>query len=75
MTSEEAIMILKNEQPHCGKRALFPEEKKYEAYEVAVKALKQIETIKEIINSPLYIQEDVLRYKMICKVFESEDKG
>lgn len=41
MTREEAIMILKNEQPHCGKRALFPEEKKYEAYDVAIKALEQ----------------------------------
>lgn len=41
MNREEAIMILKNEQPHCGKRALFPEEKKYEAYDVAIKALEQ----------------------------------
>ena len=41
MTRDEAIMILKNEQPHCGKRALFPEEKKYEAYDVAIKALEQ----------------------------------
>ena len=41
MTQDEAIMILKNEQPHCGKRALFPEEKKYEAYDVAIKALEQ----------------------------------
>ena len=41
MTRAEAIMILKNEQPHCGKRALFPEEKKYEAYDVAIKALEQ----------------------------------
>ena len=41
MTRDEAIMILKNEQPHCGKRALFPEEKRYEAYDVAIKALEQ----------------------------------
>ena len=41
MTKEEAIMVLKNEQPHCGKKALFPEEKKYEAYDVAIKALEQ----------------------------------
>ena len=40
MTREEAIMVLKNEQPHCGKKALFPEEKKYEAYDVAIKALE-----------------------------------
>lgn len=41
MTKEEAIMVLKNEQPHCGKKALFPEEKKYEAYDMAIKALEQ----------------------------------
>ena len=29
MTKEEAIVVLKNEQPHCGKKALFSEEKKY----------------------------------------------
>ena len=41
MTKEEAIVVLKNEQPHCGKKALFSEEKKYEAYDVAIKALEQ----------------------------------
>ena len=41
MTKEEAIMVLKNEQPHCGKKALFSEGKKYEAYDVAIKALEQ----------------------------------
>ena len=41
MTREEAIVVLKNEQPHCGKKALFPEEKKYEAFDMAIKALEQ----------------------------------
>ena len=41
MTREEAIVVLKNEQPHCGEKALFPEEKKYEAYDLAIKALEQ----------------------------------
>lgn len=41
MTREEAIVVLKNEQPHCGEKALFSEEKKYEAYDVAIKALEQ----------------------------------
>ena len=41
MTKEEAIMVLKNEQPHCGKKALFSEGKRYEAYDVAIKALEQ----------------------------------
>lgn len=102
-------MILKNEQPHCGKKALFPEEKKYEAYDVAIQALEQstmkvltahntmeilikhltennlmmcskefveeaekalekLSDIEDIINCPLPIQEDVIRYKAICKV-------
>lgn len=41
MTRDEAIVVLKNEQPHCGKKALFPEEKKYEAYDIAIKALER----------------------------------
>lgn len=41
MTREEAIVVLKNEQPHCGEKALFSEEKKYEAYDMAIKALEQ----------------------------------
>jgi len=47
MTRDEAIMVLKNEQPHCGKKALFPEEKKYEAYNVAIKALENISHITD----------------------------
>lgn len=39
-----------------------------EAYELAIHALSQINDIKAIINSPAYIQEDVLRYQMICEV-------
>ena len=34
------------------------------------KALSQINDIKAIINNPMYIQEDVLRYQMICEVFK-----
>lgn len=38
-----------------------------------IKALKQISAIKQIIEGTEYIQEDVIRYKMICEVLE--DKG
>ena len=48
MTREEAIMVLKNEQPHCGEKALFSEEKKYEAYDVAIKALEQEPVLDKI---------------------------
>lgn len=34
----------------------------------AIEALKQIDEIKKIISADVYIQEDVLRYKMICEV-------
>ena len=37
-------------------------------WDMAIKALSQINDIKAIINSPMYIQEDVLRYQMICEV-------
>ena len=37
-----------------------------------MQALEQILAIKDIINSPVYIQEDVLRYKAICDVLGEE---
>lgn len=37
-------------------------------WDMAIKALSQINDIKAIINNPMYIQEDVLRYQMICEV-------
>ena len=33
-------------------------------------AEQTLQKIKDIINAPVYIQEDVLRYKMICEVIE-----
>lgn len=38
------------------------------ALNMAIQALSQISDIKAIINNPMYIQEDVLRYQMICEV-------
>lgn len=49
-------MVLKNEQPHCGKKALFPEEKKYEAYDVAIKALEQ-EPCEDAISRQVVLDE------------------
>ena len=45
------------------------------ALNMAIKALSQINNIKTIINSPVYIQEDVLRYQMICEVVKDESRG
>ena len=38
------------------------------AFRMAIESLKQIDEIKKIISADVYIQEDVLRYKMICEV-------
>lgn len=47
-------------------------EEKKKALDVAFKAMEQAQQIKDIINAPVYIQEDVFRYKMICEVIKDE---
>ena len=72
MTREEAIEILNREyiKPFDGDVwVIFPEVK--EALDMAIKALERIDKIEHIIavdNS--VIQEDVLKYKMICEVLK-----
>lgn len=45
------------------------------AFQYAIEALQIIQKLKEIINIPnLVIQEDVLKYKMICEVIEKMDE-
>lgn len=41
MERERAILIMENEQPHCGKKLMFSEEEKYDAFETAINSLKQ----------------------------------
>ena len=41
MTREEAIVIMQNEQPHCGKRITFTEEERCEAYDMAIEAIQK----------------------------------
>ena len=72
MTNEEAKIIMLNEQPHCGEKLTFPEEKRYEAYDLAIQALEQITEIKSIIDCEFYIQEDVFKYKAICNLLEEK---
>ena len=60
MTREEALQIL-DTIPTIGEQV--------DALEMAIKALEQVDKIEHIIaidNS--VIQEDVLKYKMICEV-------
>lgn len=44
-----------------------------EAFEMAIKALKQIEKINNIINGPVCMQGYVPKYMDICKVLEEEE--
>lgn len=36
----------------------------------AIETMRKYQQIQDIINNTEYIQEDVIRYKMICKVIE-----
>ena len=61
MNEKEAIKII-NIMPNC-----MPWE--VEALYMGIKALEKIEKIKEIIDiDNSVIQEDVMKYKMICEV-------
>lgn len=45
---------------------------KYDAINEAIKAIKKLDYIDVIIHNTQEIQEDVIRYKMICEVMENE---
>lgn len=68
MTRGEAFRIIENitvfQDPDSNYR---------KALEIALEAFKVIDIVKDIINtSNIIIQEDVLKYKMICEVFKNE---
>ena len=70
MTREEAITRIK-----IHKRVHKMDEPRAihisEALDMAIKALEQIDKIKEIIAiDNMVIHEDVLKYKMICEVLK-----
>ena len=81
MTNKEAIETNKNlieymrildKTSKC--KFYKPLEENYEALDMAIQALEQIQQIKDIINATVYIQEDVLRYKMICEVINGKER-
>lgn len=43
METEEAIEILINEMSHCGKKLIYSEGERTEAYHMAIKALHDME--------------------------------
>ena len=66
MTREEIINILS--RPKTMKNT--PNDI-LEAHDMAIRALEQIDKIKEIMAiDNMVIQEDVLKYKMICEVLK-----
>ena len=70
MTIEAAIEIIKKyDALGCGYCHQGGKEIE-EAFDMAMDALQKLEQIVQIINSPVSIQEDVFRYKMICEVIK-----
>ena len=70
MTASEAIKIIKSEC-YVFNPLNFDRTKLINtALDKAVEALEQIKEIKGIIKDKRYIQEDVLKYKMICEVID-----
>lgn len=67
MTNEQATMYFKR---HLNLYCI--EGKPKEAEEKAIQAFETLKQINEIINSPIYIQEDVLKYQMICEVMKND---
>lgn len=69
MTIDEIIKYLP--APICSSTVIDSEkQKEYEAHDKAVIIMRKYQKIEQIINETDFIQEDVIRYKMICKVIE-----
>lgn len=67
MTNKEAIETLTS-------NVVENPELMYEALDMAIKALVKIEEIQEIINiDNSVIQEDVMKYKMVCEVIANDE--
>ena len=57
MTENDALMVLENLRPGCGEKATFPEGEVYEAYDMAISALEEIQQYREIGASPERLKE------------------
>ena len=68
MTKEKAFIILNECRLGGFARTLYTKDEYRTAMDMAIEALKKLSDIQQIIESPVYIQEDVIRYKMICEI-------
>lgn len=72
MTIDEAIYCLSNDKYACSKcRHLYSKHNcRKEAVNVVLDTKRKYQKIQDIVNNIDYIEEDVIRYKMICEVIE-----
>lgn len=70
MTASEAIKIIKSECYVFNPLNFDRTRLINTALDKAVEALEQVKEIKGIVKDKRYIQEDVLKYKMICEVID-----
>lgn len=70
MTASEAIKVIKSECYVFNPLNFDRTRLINTALDKAVEALEQVKEIKGIVKDKRYIQEDVLKYKMICEVIE-----
>lgn len=69
MTEQEAIMIIENERPSCGKKIEFTEEEKYETYSMAIQALE-----KQIPKKPDFTEDKEFALCPCCNGKSLRDK-
>ena len=60
MEIEEAIEVMLNEMPHCGKKITYTEEEKTEAYNMAIRALNTISFLD--MNKDVKVVEDCMNF-------------
>ncbi len=70
MTIDDADTILSCERLDSSMGCGASDEDIDEALGVAIEIMRKYQKIQEIINNTDYIEEDVIRYKMICEVVE-----
>jgi hypothetical protein len=70
MTASEAIKVIKSECYVFNPLNFDRTQLINTALDAAVEALEQVKEIKGIVKDKRYIQEDVLKYKMICEVID-----